>query len=1563
MAQANRTFRIFVSSTFDDLKAERNALQKQVFPKLRELCLQHGCRFQAIDLRWGVSEEAALDQQTMKICLEEIARCQQVTPRPNFVVLLGDRYGWCPLPYEIPASEFSEILHNVTNAEDTELLSNWYRRDDNAVPPVYDLQPRTGEYVESANWVSIERRLRSILLEATSPMNLSEEERSKYWASATEQEIIKGALKAEDALGHVFCFFRSILVRQEDGSFCPINKSPLNQSFQNVVDLNSEGNLDHNAWNRLAALKNRLEEKLPNNIFRYRVKWNENGVSTDYLNQFCNDVLRNLTQVIEREIAGLEEIDPLDEEIGVHEAFGKERIRAFTGREDILTVISDYIKGPSTYPYVIHGESGSGKTALMAKTVEKAREGCPEAKVFCRFIGATPESSDGRSLLERLCNQIYHSFDFENQKQRKLAEIKKDDEDAQQRRQEVEREYEIPTDFQKLSPAFRSFLSKIPSQEKLILFIDALDQLADTDHARSLTWLPSGLPQNIRVIVSTLPGECFSILERRLPENKLKELESMPLAEGTDLLKSWLKAVGRTLQNNQMKEVLNKFDEISLPLYLKLAFEEARQWKSYSPEVNLSHDIPGIIRDFFKRLSSPANHGKILVSHSMGYLAAAKNGLAEDELLDVLSLDKTVFDNFADRAHHELTETKLPVVIWLRLYHNLESYLTERTADGTIVLSFYHRQLLEVVDDIFFEDGVKQKRHSQLANYFDKQPLWMEGQGKKSPNIRKVSELPYQQTYGQLWDAIEKTLCNLFFIEVKCAAGMTYELISDFNVVLGRLPEAQAKRQEGLKHEEQLHKYTKDICAYANGVIKHLDIIHSRRPWSDEQHGAEVQRIIHEPTRLDHLWTFFHFVMSESNALVRFAGMPGLCIQQAYNAARSGPVSIAAEDIIENEVETVFLLRRPQQRPEFNPHPCYIRTLHQHTSWVTSVCITLEGARVVSGGWDPSIRLWDMETGECLFSLEGQIEEINSIDISADGRMLVSGGWGRVVQVWDMETRECLFTLAGHTDWVNTVNIAPDRSIAVSGSRDRSIRVWDLKRGKAIRTLRGHTGSVQSTYIVADRHILISGSQDHALGIWDLKNWECIQMLKGHTEGVESVFATPDGKIAVSGGQDCTVRVWDVERGECIRVLDGHSESVESVCITPDGSTSVSASQDFTLRVWNISTGKDMTMMKKHNAAVESVDVTPDGKKAVSGGRDWTVKVWGVQKGELLETLKGHENIVKSVCLSPCGKRAVSGSWDQTLRVWELEAGKHLRSIKGSRFDFEHLSLSLDGKEVLDRALRTWELDSGKSIQTFSSQIMQSGAFAAAHDGKSVATGCTDHTIRIWDLQSGKCLQVLEGHKSEVTSISIAPDVRRAVSGSKDRTMKIWDLQAGRCIGTIEGHTDEITSVSITPDAMIAVSGGWDRTLRVWNLENRECIAVLPTISEVTSLSRIGAGGIFACGTDAGEVILLAMQGLETHPRATTPVRYWTYDGEGGYSQWEDDVKAVCYWCGEHFRIPAAIFGIIGDISGDSDSSKGFSTCFRLPVGVWDDSRLLFNCPECHNPLKISPFLVDNRDR
>ena len=91
MPTVRRTIRLFVSSTFSVMRCERDVLQSDVFPKLRQLCLSNGLRFQPIDLRWGVSEEAGKDNRTMRICLRELTRCQEGRSKPNFLILLGSR--------------------------------------------------------------------------------------------------------------------------------------------------------------------------------------------------------------------------------------------------------------------------------------------------------------------------------------------------------------------------------------------------------------------------------------------------------------------------------------------------------------------------------------------------------------------------------------------------------------------------------------------------------------------------------------------------------------------------------------------------------------------------------------------------------------------------------------------------------------------------------------------------------------------------------------------------------------------------------------------------------------------------------------------------------------------------------------------------------------------------------------------------------------------------------------------------------------------------------------------------------------------------------------------------------------------------------------------------------------------------------------------------------------------------------------------------------------------------------------------------------------------------------
>jgi hypothetical protein len=808
MALAGRTFRIFVSSTFSDLVAERNALQERVFPRLRALVAAHGCRFQAIDLRWGVSNEASLDQQAMNICLGEIERCQKTTPRPNFVVLLGERYGWCPPPSQIPASEFEACLRAVDAAADAALLHEWYHLDENAVSPQWRLLPRQrgSKYEDYANWQQVESRLHSILAAAAVRMNLSDEQRLPYIASATEQEIAAGTMRVKGAPEHVHCFFRTI-------SGLPRQFSPAARDF---LDLDERAHtMDEEAYARQKRLRERLAAYVPGNVHLYQAQWTGNGTTISHIAQLCEDVFTSLSRIILDEIEHPHEVVAeevavhirpdvrLDNEGLAHRQFAEERLRFFVGRSEMLAKIAGYLQDSQRRALAIIGAGGTGKSALMAKAIQQTQESHPQAAIVCRFIGATPGSSDGRSLLDSLCREISRRYGAD--------------------------EADIPTDYRDLVPELGKRMRLATAEQPLILFLDSLDQLSTSQDARNLLWLPDELPEHVAVIVSTRAADTLDALRAR--QAREEELGGLSRAEGDDLLSQWLASVRRTLQPAQRQEVLSRFEQSQgNPLYLRLAFEEARLWTSDSgqPPEQLATGVSGIIQNnMIERLEKEGSHGQVLVSRALGYLAASRYGLAEDEVVDLLSRDFELYGWFLESSYHvpadliqsaiqyrrghlsqpvkadgqaqvdeeraaldwlqelRITPTKLhdfltevlpkadgprlPVVLWSRLSFDLQPYLTERLVDGSPLLTFYHSELGDVSARVFLGQGQEQPYHARLADYFRFRADPQADRSWTGNYAHGLSELTYHLTRAARYEEVYQTLTDFRFLEHKAA--------------------------------------------------------------------------------------------------------------------------------------------------------------------------------------------------------------------------------------------------------------------------------------------------------------------------------------------------------------------------------------------------------------------------------------------------------------------------------------------------------------------------------------------------------------------------------------------------------------------------------------------------------------------------------------------------------------------------------------------------------------------------------------------------------------------------
>jgi small GTP-binding protein len=202
--------------------------------------------------------------------------------------------------------------------------------------------------------------------------------------------------------------------------------------------------------------------------------------------------------------------------------------------------------------------------------------------------------------------------------------------------------------------------------------------------------------------------------------------------------------------------------------------------------------------------------------------------------------------------------------------------------------------------------------------------------------------------------------------------------------------------------------------------------------------------------------------------------------------------------------------------------------------------------------------------------LKGHASTVWGVTVTPDGRTVVSCSYDKTLRVWDIETGQCRATFEGHTSFVRGVAVTPDGKTVISCSDDKTLKVWDIETGQCRATFEGHTFEVNDVAVTPDGKTIVSGSWDLTLMVWDLETGQCRATLEGHTNTVWSVAVTPDGKTVVSSSYDRTLKVWDLETGQCRATFEGHTDAVYGVAITPDGKTVVSGSGDNTLRVWEL---------------------------------------------------------------------------------------------------------------------------------------------------------------------------------------------------------------------------------------------------------------------------------------------------------------------------------------------------------------------------------------------------------
>ena len=591
--------------------------------------------------------------------------------------------------------------------------------------------------------------------------------------SLTELEILHGVLNNPEMSDHAFFYFR--------------DPAYLEQVSPDIrKDLEPEGS---EARERLSKLKHRIRKSgIP--------------VLEDYADpeSVSRLILDDLWRLIDSEYPPVPEPDPLDRELADHEAFADTRLGIYIEREEYLDRLDSHIKGDDP-PLVLLGESGSGKSALIANWANRYRSENPSDFLLIHFIGSTPESTDYTRILRRIMGELKRRYDLPG---------------------------EIPTEAPELCKEFPNWLSMASVKGRLVLVLDGLNQLDARDNAPELGWLPEYFPPNVRGILSTLPGPGLDALKRRdYPTFSVQPLKE---AERKILANDYLWQYRKRLSEPRIERIV-KSGQTENPLYLRALLDELKVFGIHERlDERISHYLEAeTIGDLYKKVLSRLEEDyererPALVREAMGLIWAARMGLSETELLDLLNI---------------------PRAIWSPLYLAIKDSLIVRSG----LFGFFHNYLREAVEQRYLpaeEDRVK--AHLRLADYF-------ESTGDRE---RRVEEFPWN-----LWQAGDSTRLEKALSDLDLSQSVwdknEYDLYTFWAFLEGSngfRKELTYKRvvQEPGKYQD--HLFWVSELSYRTGVLD--DSLKIREAWAELSRKSgdmdNLQRSLGNQANIHYAW-------------------------------------------------------------------------------------------------------------------------------------------------------------------------------------------------------------------------------------------------------------------------------------------------------------------------------------------------------------------------------------------------------------------------------------------------------------------------------------------------------------------------------------------------------------------------------------------------------------------------------------------------------------------------------------------------------------------------------------
>ncbi|XP_063309434.1 F-box and WD repeat domain containing protein 10B [Pelobates fuscus] len=241
-------------------------------------------------------------------------------------------------------------------------------------------------------------------------------------------------------------------------------------------------------------------------------------------------------------------------------------------------------------------------------------------------------------------------------------------------------------------------------------------------------------------------------------------------------------------------------------------------------------------------------------------------------------------------------------------------------------------------------------------------------------------------------------------------------------------------------------------------------------------------------------------------------------------------VAVGAAD---RKVKLLDIFNMKQVPPLFNGHAGSIHVVH----------LCEERGFVFSGGYDLSIRRWNLQSGVCMKIYLGHMRTITCLDVCEN--VLVSGAKDRQIKVWNLTSGKCFKTFK-HKDAISDVKIKGQ--YVVSGCDRGIVKIWNLESATLIKSLSGHDGPVKC--LVFDQWHLLSGGADGYAIAWSMLGTVKKRLMTFRHPKEVTCLAFVYLRV-ITGCADGKIRVFNFLGGDCLREMSANSRAdpVLSLCV------------------------------------------------------------------------------------------------------------------------------------------------------------------------------------------------------------------------------------------------------------------------------------------------------------------------------------------------------------------------------------------------------------------------------